>query len=101
MSNIVPNLRRDKMSDCRMAINKTMHDFSPEISDLWRDEKIAATESIVIAKEEALTYLAMEREKVMRLSHEEALKELINARKIESKIKIINSISDNGLFKIN
>jgi len=51
-----------------------------------------------IAKKEALVYLASEREKIMRMSHNEALKELIKSSKIENKIKIINKISDNGLF---
>jgi len=47
-----------------------------------------------------LTFLAQEREKIMRMSHQEALKELIKVHKIESKIKIINEVSDNNLFTI-
>lgn len=70
------------------------------IFELWQDEKIAATESIEIAKVEALKYLASEREKIMRMSHEEALRELVKASKIESKVRTIKSISDNGLFGV-
>jgi len=58
------------------------------------------TESIAISKEEALTFLAQEREKIMRMSHNEALKELIKLHKIESRMKTINAVSDNGLFTI-
>jgi len=47
--------------------------FSKNVEDLWKTEKQAAIESIAIAKEEALIYLAKEREKIMRMSHEEAL----------------------------
>jgi len=36
----------------------------------------------------------------MRMSHKEALKELIKVYKIESRIKTIIAISDNGLFAI-
>ncbi len=36
----------------------------------------------------------------MRMSHTEALKALIKISKIDNKIKIIQSISDNGLFNI-
>jgi len=36
----------------------------------------------------------------MKMSHNEALKELIKINRIENKIKIINSISDSGLFGI-
>jgi DNA modification methylase len=89
--------------DYWLAINKTILSFSKAILPLWEIEKGVATESIAVAKEEALTFLAKEREKIMRMTHKEALKELIKVHKIESKIKTINAIADNGLFttKIN
>jgi type II restriction enzyme len=87
-------------SDYWLAINKTMLTFSKKIQSLWDIEKGVATESIAVAKDEALTFLAQEREKIMRMSHKEALKELIKVHKIESKIKTINAISDNGLFTL-
>jgi HindIII restriction endonuclease len=82
------------------AVNMTMLDFSGKIERLWTDEKQAAVESIAIAKQEALTFLALEREKIMRMTHEEALKELMQVYKIENKIKIIKSVSDNNLLGI-
>ncbi len=87
-------------TDYWLAINKIMLTFSKKAEQLWEIEKGVATESITIAKEEALTFLAKEREKIMRMGHKEALKELIKVHKIESKIKTINAISDNGLFTI-
>jgi type II restriction enzyme len=86
--------------DYWLAINKTILSYSKNIEDIWHTEKRAAMESISIAKEEALTFLAEEREKIMRMSREEAVKELINVRKIDSRIKTIQAISDNGLFSI-
>lgn len=86
--------------DYWLAINKTILSFSKAVLPLWEIEKGVATESIAVAKEEALTFLAKEREKIMRMSHKEALKELIKVHKIESKIKTINAIADNGLFTI-
>ncbi|MEI6436403.1 MAG: HindIII family type II restriction endonuclease [Bacteroidota bacterium] len=98
----VPALNPSKNSnDYWLAINRTMLGFSKKIEDLWGIEKRASSESIGIAKEEALMFLAQEREKIMRMSHQEALKELIRAHKIESKIKTIKAISDNGLFTVN
>jgi type II restriction enzyme len=47
-----------------------------------------------------LTFLAHECEKIIQMTHEEAIKELLKVQKIESKIKTIQSISDNGLFSI-
>lgn len=87
-------------TDYWLAVNKTILSHSKKIEKLWDIEKGVATESISVAKEEALTFLAQEREKIMRMSHKEALKELIKVHKIESRIKTINSISDNGLFTL-
>ena len=83
-----------------LAVNKTMLGYSDKIEDLWTTEKQAAVESIAIAKEEALAFFAHEREKIMRMSHEEALLELVRVRKIESSIKIIRSVTDNGILAI-
>ena len=87
-------------TDYWLAVNKTILSFSKKIQPIWDIEKGVATESISIAKEEALTFLAQEREKIMRMTHNEALKELIKVHKIESRIKTINVISDNGLFTL-
>lgn len=87
-------------TDYWLAVNKTILSFSKKIQPIWDIEKGVATESISIAKEEALTFLAQEREKIMRMTHKEALKELIKVHKIESRIKTINAISDNGLYTL-
>jgi len=97
----IPALNPSKnATDYWLAINRIMLSFSSKIEPLWNKEKEAASQSISIAKEEALTFLAQEREKIMRMSHKEALKELIKVNKFENKIKAINAISDNGLFNI-
>jgi hypothetical protein len=95
----VPALNPSKSaSDYWLVVNKLILGSSTSIFELWQDEKIAATESIEIAKEEALKYLSSAREKIMRMSHEEALKQLVEVSKIESKIEIIKKKSENKLF---
>lgn len=97
----IPALNPSKNAiDYWLAINRKMLGFSTKIENLWNIEKEAAIQSISIAKEEGLIFLAREREKIMKMSHIEALNELIKVHKIDSKIKIIKSISDNGLFTI-
>ena len=97
----IPALNPSKSAvDYWLGINKTMLAYTRAISKLWLDEKRAAAESIEIAKVEALKYWAAEREKIMRMSREEALEKLIKASKINSKIETIKNISDNGLFAI-
>ena len=83
------------------AINTTMIEYSDEIKELWKTEKVVASEAIKIAKDEDIEYLEGERERIMRMNLDEALKELIKVNKIESKLKIINAIRDNGIFSIN
>ncbi|OAV66045.1 Type-2 restriction enzyme HindIII [Bacteroidales bacterium Barb6XT] len=97
----IPALNPSKFAtDYWLAINKTILSYSKKMESLWNTEKKAAIESIIISKEEALTFLTQEREKIMRMTHQEALNELIKVRKIESKIRTIQAISDNGLFSI-
>lgn len=83
-----------------LAVNKTMLEFSTKVDRLWKAEKQAAVESIAVAKEEALVILAREREKIMRMTHKEALLELVRVHNIENRIKVIQSVSDNGLLEI-
>ncbi len=80
------------------AVNTTMLNHSGKIEELWKIEKKAAVDSIKAAKQEALEFLASEREKIMRMSHEEALKELIEVHKIESRIKVIKSVTNNDIL---
>jgi type II restriction enzyme len=88
-------------TDYWLAINKTILEFSTKIQPLWEIEKGVATESIAVAKHEALTFLAQEREKIMRMTLKEALKELLKVHKIDSRMKKINTIVDNRLFTLN
>ena len=74
--------------------------FSDKVEDLWKDEKQAAIESIKAAKEEGLQFLASEREKIMRMTHEQALSELIKVYNIDNRISVIKSVSDNGILGI-
>ncbi|WP_420629041.1 HindIII family type II restriction endonuclease [Candidatus Leptofilum sp.] len=80
------------------AINTAILDFDKILSELWREEKIALTESIGISKQEALQFLARERERIMRLSRDEAIKEVLKSRKIDNRVKAINKVADNGIL---
>lgn len=99
--NVISILNPSKnASDYWLAVNKTMLNFSSAMQNLWQTEKESVIESTQIAKEEALNFLALEREKFMKMSHQEALKELIKMSNIDNKIRKIESINDNGLFSL-
>lgn len=82
------------------TINRTMLGFDPRLNYVWKVEKKAAGESIHIVRDEALRFLAGERERIMRLSREDAIREVLRSSKIENKIKTIESVDDNGLLTI-
>lgn len=98
---VVPLLNPSKdASTYWFAVNRAMLGFSDEIEALWMREKRAAVESIAAAKEEALVYLAGERAKIMRMNHEEALLELVRVHKLESRIEVVRSVTNNGLLEM-
>lgn len=80
------------------AINNTMLSFHSDMVIFWKNEKIAANESIKIAKELAFEYLNNVQQQIMNFTHEEALEELLKVHKIDSKIMVINSVSDNSIL---
>lgn len=68
--------------------------------DLWREEKIALLESITIARNEALHFLAEERQRIMKLSRREAIREVLAGRKLDARIEIVKSVAENGLLDV-
>lgn len=83
-----------------LAVNRKMLGFASSVAGLWKDEKNAAVESIAVAKELALTFLAREREKILRMSHDEALEALVRVHRIDSRIKTIESVCNNRILDI-
>jgi type II restriction enzyme len=83
-----------------VAINKTLLAFSPKVAPLWAQEKVAASAGVVIAKEIALTYLASEREKIMRMTHDEAVVALLRVHKIETRMQTIMELTDSNILSI-
>ncbi|MCC6328474.1 MAG: HindIII family type II restriction endonuclease [Acidobacteria bacterium] len=86
--------------DYWLSVNRAILSFSPKIEALWMIEKQAASESVEVAKAEGLLFLAAERERIMRMTHDEALMALLEVHRIENRIKIIRSVSDSGLFSL-
>lgn len=82
------------------CINREMLNADPAIRPVWQGEKLATLESIALAKEEALTMLALEREQIMRMSRVEAIKFLIADRNLDGREKVIRALADNGILSI-
>lgn len=82
------------------AVNNAFLDAGPCITDIWREEKIASVESILIARNEALNYLAKERERIMKLCREEAIREVLKWRKLDNRLQAVMAVKDNGLLDV-
>lgn len=80
------------------TLNRKMLGFDNKISDLWREEKKASAESVNISREESLHFLASERERIMKMSKDQAISEILRSSKIDGKIRAVQSVCDNGLF---
>ena len=61
---------------------------------------MASNESIVVLKREALAFLASERERIMRLSREEAINEVLQWANLENKIQVVESVTDNIILEV-
>jgi len=44
------------------------------------------------------SFVAAERERIMRLSREQAIREVLKGRKIENRIRAVESVADNDLL---
>lgn len=77
------------------AVNRKILDFDNKIAAIWKEEKQASVELIQIS---SLGFLASEREHLMRLTKEQAIKEVLKASKLDNKIRAICSVVDNGLL---
>jgi type II restriction enzyme len=82
------------------AINRTILGADSSMGDLWRIEKAAAAESLLDAKEEGLLYLDLERSRIMRMNHDEALRELIKLQNLDARARVISAVRDNGLMGV-
>ena len=81
-------------------VNRTLLNFDGVIGAIWRDEKLASNEAIRISKEEALTFLAAERERIMRLSRADAIKEVLKWRTLDNKVQKVQSVAKNDLLEL-
>lgn len=81
-------------------INKTMLNFAPILNELWKEEKNATENSVFVAKQTALNFLARERERICRMNHHEAIQELLKLTKLENKIATIRSVSNNNILSM-
>jgi type II restriction enzyme len=85
-------------ADYWLGINKALVAALKGDVDLWAAEKTASLAALGIAKDEALTYLRAERNRLLGLSHKQALEELIRAAGLDSRIAQVERIKHGKLL---
>lgn len=79
-------------------INRTILEYDDGISELWVEEKKATDEGIIVSKEIALGFLSRERQRILRMTKEEAVSELIKMNKISSREEQIRKVNNNEIL---
>ena len=82
------------------TLNKTVTEYDPTISDIWREEVIASAESVEISRKEALSYFNSEEGRFMRLSKEDAIAEILKSSNLDGKRKTAQGVKDNRLLSV-
>ena len=66
--------------------------------ELWEEEKIGTVAALQLVKNESLTALREERDRLLGLSHDEALKELVKMAGVDSRIAKVESVALGSLL---
>ncbi len=82
------------------AVNRVFLNFDSNLNIIWQEEKQATSESIDISRKEALEFLASKRERIMKFSREQAVKELLHRSKLINRIDIVSSVGENKILDI-
>ncbi len=80
------------------GINRALVESLGTDHGLWTAEKVASENALLIVKAESLTYLRAERNRILALSHEEALQELVRRSGLDARIKTVEGISHGPLL---
>lgn len=66
--------------------------------DLWKSEKMASIEALDMLRKESLSYLRSERNRLLALSHQQALNELIRLAGLDSRITQVEHVEHGNLL---
>jgi hypothetical protein len=86
-------------TDYWTVINRTLLSSSTEAMALWTTEKKESLEALSILKAESLNFLRMQCDRLLRLSHQEAIDELIRKNGFDSRIDQVEKIKLGNLLE--
>jgi len=86
-------------TDYWMGINRSLVIALGNHVDLWTIEKISSQETLAIVKQEAVRHLVAERNRLLQLSHREALEKLIQMAGVDSRIQQVEHVQHGQLLE--
>jgi type II restriction enzyme len=84
--------------DYWMGVNQSLVKSLDKDADIWITEKRVSIESLESVKQESLGFLMAERNRLLALSHQEALEALIRSSRIDSRAAQVRSIEHGELL---
>ena len=87
-------------TDYWAGLNRSLLTSLENDSDLWTAEKTASLEALGVVKDESLRYLRSERNRLLGLSHQEALDELIRLAGLDSRIAKVERLEHGELLGV-
>lgn len=85
--------------DYWMGINRALVGALGVSVNLWAEEKKASLQALAMLKEEALGYLNSERFRILALSHQEAINELVRRAGLDSRITQVTGVEHGTLLE--
>jgi type II restriction enzyme len=82
------------------GLNRALVHALSSYSDLWTLEKTISVESLEVVKRESLQHLISERDRLLGLSHQQALAELIRLVGVDSRVEQIRRIQHGPLLGV-
>jgi len=96
---VVAHLHPGKSAaDYWMGINRALVQSLGQDQRIWTLEKTASLEALRVVKAESLGYLRVERNRLLGLSHQEALDELLRLAGLDSRIAQVENIEHGNLL---
>ena len=81
------------------AVRRALTNEVPASEQIWKDVLHLVRESLSISKELEMEHLGAEAERVRMMRHDEAIKELLCARKIPQRERVIRSVRPTDVFE--
>lgn len=100
MLEVVSTMNPSKSAvDYWTALNRGLVTHLGADQDLWRTEKRKSMRALEVVRREAIAHVVSERDKVLAMSHQEALAELVRVKRIDARIDRIRGVRHGTLLQ--